>query len=708
MEVEDKYFLDTLGIYISLKKMSEISDIALNKLVKLAKNGYLVTKGNLTPIEDNYEEYINEPIVPLSECQDDVIIDYLRKMICSNKYLDLDFKSYEIRYGRNALKELEEAILAIKEIENRSVEYYDEPAKLVQKLFAKYGIKKRKYHDILSEMKKGQISKLINDKPSFHKTICPLAKNYILEMTFRPEEPTHEEILEDLILLKEKEGKDICGHCPFKEGTAEHESAKNEIEEKYDTFPLTSCLHEPEGLIIPEDRSTIERFIKECSKTTIYYAEHDRHMWLMNQGHQVVRKKPTKINEVAFSDHHMIDMFVLVGYTKDGQMVLAKPWVTVQMDTASGMITSSVVSLSPNKYTIAECFARSACITHDNPCYGLPKVLYIDRGSDYKSYYIIGDKEVEAKTNDVGINRFFFDDPFLKCLNVEIIQARRKSPQTKPIERMFGTIEVKYIRKLPGYVGGKKARKFKEKRKQELDRLIRSGKIWTLDKFVEYWFSVVIPRFNNLSVRGKKSPLEKYHSLERENTLTPSWNVMSIYMQEKRKVKVTQQGIKYKKRFYYSPILDDYLNKDVLIFDFYDPYTKFVIVYYINKNEGINKYLGIATVVEELEYADGKSLSYERNMAYVHKQEKMAKKHIQLVRYLSQLANISKKSYVDFKPEIRDTLVTYYAEEIEESNTPTQIDESEITIDILKALKDKKEKEKAELEELIKIKSNSN
>ena len=42
---------------------------------------------------------------------------------------------------------------------------------------------------------------------------------------------------------------------------------------------------------------------------------------------------------------------------------------------------------------------------------------------------------------------------------------------------------------------------------------------------------------------------------------------MTYFLEEKQKVKVKQQGIKVNGKFYYSPILNNYLDKYDLVYD---------------------------------------------------------------------------------------------------------------------------------------------
>lgn len=700
----DKYSLDSLGIFLTISEISKLSKIPKKAFVNGIKYGYIPSICTIELNEENYEEYLNKTLVPLSECQPHVIINYFRKQIADHKFINFNLNGYRIKYGFEATKKLIIAINDIKEIEERSLHFYDKPANLISKLFEKYGIEdERKYYRLLKTIKSNQLDKLVKETPPFHKSICPLAKDYILNEKYQLLSTDTEAIFYDLIDIKKK-NKNICISCPYNPSSKKHKTVKKQINDNFKSFVFKECLYDKKGLVIPNSIITIDRFLKESSASIMHYSRHDKPLWLMYMGHQVVREKPNKFNEVAFGDHHQFDILVTIGNDNKGNIILVRPWVTLQMDMATNAITSSVISLMPNKYSIAECFAKAACITYDSPFYGLPEVFYVDRGKDYKSAYLKGTKKYEMKNDDYYQNRLFFDDPFLKTLNVCVKHARRLSPQTKPIERLFRTLEHKYFRKSPGFIGDKKGKKLEARREQEINRLINSGHIWSYEKFINYWFKYVVPHFNNWKVRGKLSPIERYQKMERANTFTPSWSLMSIYMQEKHKVLVTQQGIKHNKQIYYSPVLDDYIDKEVLVFDFNNPKSNDVVAYYTNKELGINKCLGLIPIVEKLKFIEDNPVKYARNLSYVNMQERIAKDNISAIKYIINSTRLSKKIYDEYDETKHDIYYTYFSEK-------PKITKNELTNlspDELRAKKIMLEKELDIITELVKEKSNDN
>ena len=123
------------------------------------------------------------------------------------------------------------------------------------------------------------------------------------------------------------------------------------------------------------------------------------------------------------------------------------------MDTASGYITGWVISVLPNSDTIAEAFCRACVPTVGDIAKGLPKSILVDCGRDYKSKLLEDPCSSYSAENwsESYLNRRFSGLGILRALNCEIYHCLPYHPQSKNIERFFGTLESSYISKLPGW-----------------------------------------------------------------------------------------------------------------------------------------------------------------------------------------------------------------------------------------------------------------
>ncbi|MCG6537534.1 MAG: transposase family protein, partial [Syntrophales bacterium LBB04] len=147
------------------------------------------------------------------------------------------------------------------------------------------------------------------------------------------------------------------------------------------------------------------------------------------------------VNETWIGDAKQVDIACL--YREKAIF----PWISVFMDARSRKFVGWVVVPTHNSLSIGQAFLNGV-----SQC-GPPKTVYIDRGKDYKSRFIAGEKE---KTGSVIK---LFDDVeqtkipgILRELGVEIFFASPYNAREKLIESNFG-IFTDRLRHLPGYRG---------------------------------------------------------------------------------------------------------------------------------------------------------------------------------------------------------------------------------------------------------------
>jgi hypothetical protein len=147
-------------------------------------------------------------------------------------------------------------------------------------------------------------------------------------------------------------------------------------------------------------------------------------------------------------------------------------------------------------------------------------------------------------------------------------RARPYQPQSKSIERFFGTLESGYIAKLPGWCGNSIANRPPDFLRK-LHRLQSEGKLFTLASFARYFASVILPDYHNTVPEGstdRMTPLECYRSLPRARDLIPTWKTMSILKSRRAYYTVQRQGIRCQNVFYWSDALDPYVGYRLLVY----------------------------------------------------------------------------------------------------------------------------------------------
>lgn len=138
-------------------------------------------------------------------------------------------------------------------------------------------------------------------------------------------------------------------------------------------------------------------------------------------------KTTIQSNDIWFSDHHLMDVFVR---NKLGQAV--RPWLTVFFDARSNKVISYIArDADPNASVVKKCFRLGV---ENN---GLPNECYFDNGKDYTSKDFCTDYPTSL-VNQLGIG---------------MIYATKFHGQAKTVERFFGTLESRLNKLLPTYAG---------------------------------------------------------------------------------------------------------------------------------------------------------------------------------------------------------------------------------------------------------------
>ena len=183
----------------------------------------------------------------------------------------------------------------------------------------------------------------------------------------------------------------------------------------------------------------------------------------------------------------MLNLFVR---DRDGRVL--RPWLTAWMDDATNALVGWMLTTNPNSDTIAESFARAAVATKGSPFRGLPQIVYIDNGKDYRSKRFEGSQVEEY---EIGrLNDDFAGRPMLEALGIGVKHAIPYWAWSKPIERMFGTIDRRWMRDMPGWCGDSP-----DLRPQNIDELI------TFEAFAARFRAEVIDRYHNFA--GEKDGL---------------------------------------------------------------------------------------------------------------------------------------------------------------------------------------------------------
>lgn len=379
-----------------------------------------------------------------------------------------------------------------------------------------------------------------------------------------------------------------CSQCPY---------YANNVEDILNSSVPICRKSEGGHMVVPKHRKTVNRLLAHVPPQMVLFARQGYRKWRAEYGLFVVRDRPLLAGECFIGDHHKFDCFCRVTIQKEhyGKIyqkeIAVRPTLTAWLDAATWCPVGWVISILPNSDTIAEAFCRAVVLTPGSPFHGLPLCCVVDCGKDYKSRLL---EDLPADLNytipeDTMLNKRFAGMGLLQAMGVKVYHALPYQPQSKPIERFFGSIEKIIQKEQPGWCHCKIEDRPADFQKM-LDRKLKSKELPELEKFAlwfqntllpEYYGSIdpelPLPEFPGWSLSGKSmSPMQKYNALEKVQTVTPDWNTLSILkMHYKEGCQIGRYGIRFRNVFYQADELAFLGNEkvDILYHNVQPPYA---------------------------------------------------------------------------------------------------------------------------------------
>ncbi len=457
-----------------------------------------------------------------------------------------------------------------------------------------------------------------------------------------------------------------CAICPYK---------------KEDDTP--QCREKRECMKTPNNRKAVNRLLKHVPPQLILYARKGFRAWRAKYGLFIQRERPLLVNESFQGDHHKFDLFCRITITKEHngrkweKEIAVRPTLTAWMESTSGCIVGWVISVTPNSDTIAEAFSRAVTLKPGLDFRGLPKIVIVDCGKDYRSK-LIEDMPKDLSSvvpDDTFLNRRFSGIGLLPALGVTVQHTLVYHPQSKPIERFFGTIEKKWISKLPGWCTesiDERPQGFQK----TLDTLLKEKKLLTLEEFVTHFKNVILPAYHNTidneeppeaegdwkPSHSSLTPLEIYRTTEKVSTLTPDWPTISILkLHHSPGHKVSRWGIRFSNTYYQADEMASVVGStvDILYHRVQPPFAPSSITVIHN-----SKYLCEAFSVEK------RHLSGDNPVDIMHecdRQLKPARDMAQIIKRIKASTEAilpeKAKSQPDIKSELADMIWSDTVEE---------------------------------------------
>ena len=297
--------------------------------------------------------------IPISSLPRHAVDRFFRERVIHTSYFSVDFIRFLTQYGPESFMHLLDTLCLCKTAARLRDGHRLQSTTHLRRLAAQHHISLstlyRKEAFIMScDLKKLLITK--SPRPAASRKLCSLAQEYLACRYLMPNAPSQNQLLRDLTTEAGKLGKDICSRCPYNPASAAHQRWHR----THPDTPLPDCSVAGQGMIIPDTRYPVNRFLNSLSEQEIAFGRRGSDYWTTHYAPKTVRIKPDTVNVVWFGDHHLADVLVIAGHKKDGSPILARHWLTVVTDGASDAIVGSVVTLRPNSMTIAESFCRAA------------------------------------------------------------------------------------------------------------------------------------------------------------------------------------------------------------------------------------------------------------------------------------------------------------------------------------------------------------
>lgn len=285
--------------------------------------------------------------------------------------------------------------------------------------------------------------------------------------------------------------------------------------------------------------STFERKLKEIPKLAVLrYREGEK---AFNDSLVSMERSREDINsnDIWFSDHHLVDVAVI---SKRGKVF--RPWLTVFFDARSNKVISFIVRDKSADATVIK-----QCLRLGIENYGIPKELYFDNGKDYR------EKSFNAE----------FPVSLVKQLGINMIYATPYHGQAKTVERFFETMEDRFCKLLPTYLG-KDAKQRPENMRVTFDKL--KEKAPAMETFVEL-LTNYFEEYNHTSSKGNdmdgKCPDQVYCENLHAKIEVKDPSILRILCGTFDKRTVQKNGVRYQDRYYYHSALLAHLGEKVII-----------------------------------------------------------------------------------------------------------------------------------------------
>jgi len=338
------------------------------------------------------------------------------------------------------------------------------------------------------------------------------------------------------------------------------------------------------GLKLPS-YSSVAHYVGGLSESVRSYGRGTAAAWRANF-EPVARRdwQSLLVNEIWCGDHRQIDILCkqkITTRTKSGvrsYWKVAAPWLTVWLDLRSWCYTGWHLAWAPNSYTIALAL-RDGIIG-----YGVPRIVYVDCGKDYRSAYLshkqireqrIGkiplnaDMAAFAAGNNIDVN----PDGLLDALDIDKRHAQPVNlqegfkggvPRAKPVESSFNWFRA-MEHEFPGWRGERPDQMPEATRKMLAKRIDENTPLPTFDDVLQA-VSDSIAEHNSRSHGEREKAANEYFDEPYIVRLPESQHrALDVLLWPGKPVKVTNSAVWHKGSEYQAPELASWGGEKLIV-----------------------------------------------------------------------------------------------------------------------------------------------
>jgi len=267
--------------------------------------------------------------------------------------------------------------------------------------------------------------------------------------------------------------------------------------------------------------------------------------------------------DIVIGDVHPVDILI---QTADGREIT--PRLIAWLDWVSGDMHTTLVFLGKREGIKQEHIARAfVAMVKD---WGLPRLLYLDNGSEYKWDEMMDGFRalaglaqafdvVIASAGEIDIATGCDEPKSAQPPSDTVIRAKPYNAPAKAIEAVFGNLEQNYFSMIPGWIGGNRMNK----------RTHRVGKkpipYPGNEQEFEQSFNQVMTFYRNTEQREKPSPNDRKRAFyaDRWQPYIASYEVFLFAFSTLERSKVHTNGIQVNGEWYYAdcliPLIGSYI-----------------------------------------------------------------------------------------------------------------------------------------------------